>query len=142
MIRYQLYKENEGEMSNESPGLASPSKGVRAKAAVVKQNKRSLNQKAAAKHAGNNRMSPKSFVRKTKTAKSIYKKIEKGQKEMRESEIIHWVQCEACYKWRRLPEGYSKQAVKKKFLCNYSKGNTCETSEESWRRHYTTISTD
>lgn len=75
-------------------------------------------------------------VKKSRVSGTEKSSNEKSQK------IIHWVQCEACYKWRKIPAGHNKAKVKEHFYCNFFGGNTCETLEESWRRHYTTISKD
>lgn len=100
----------------------------------------------------NSRKSPRLSSNDKKIAKKNMKTIKKGadpksskksvEKKSPKESIQEWVQCESCYKWRKIPAGVSKLSVKKKFYCDFFKGNTCETTEESWRRHYTTIAKD
>ena len=139
MIRYQLYKENE---TSEEHDISTPKKSL-TRADQIKNNKKVITKKAISKNSKSSRKRPRISIADKKVIKNNLKKIKKTNSHTSDGEeIVHWVQCEACYKWRKIPKGLSKQAVKKKFLCSFSKGHTCETTEESWRRHYTTISVE
>ena len=140
MIRYQLYKENETPEFE----ISTPKKSL-AKSDQIKNAKKSVNKKAVNKKTS--RKSPRISLNDKKTTLGSKQKIKKivkktGNKSYTADgeEIVHWVQCEQCYKWRKIPNGFSKQALKKRFICNFVKGQTCETTEDSWRRHYTIIS--
>ena len=91
------------------------------------------------------RIPPMSKLKKSSRLTRLSKKISKektSKKLKKDEEIVHWVQCESCYKWRKIPSGQSKAHFKKKFYCEFLEGNTCETSEESWRSRYTVIARD
>ena len=147
MIRYQLYTENElPDDQTDQTNSSCEAKNSTMKSQKIKEVKKITVIKIT--KANSNRKSPRIVTNNRKNQKPTEKKIKKTntkklQKEIsKEEQLIHWVQCEACYKWRRIPSGFNKNVLKKKFYCNFFKANTCETSEESWRRHYTTISKD
>lgn len=145
MIRYQLYQENQKadeEYEKQGEIIYSQRKSTPGKLSKGKD-KKAVNGKVKAKKSSQNNRS----VRKVKESKaSGLKKIKKDKKnkkvgnDSKKDDIVHWVQCEKCYKWRRIPPGFNKKDLKKNFWCKMFKGCTCETNEESWRRHYTTIS--
>jgi len=152
MIRYQLYQENkavEDEEKKQGEILFNSKKSPKKLGSVVKGEKEKMNQKVKVKkNSKSNRMSVRlnketkaaglKKIKKDEKFKKDEKKVKKGSSN--KDELVDWVQCEGCYKWRRITSGYNKKDVKKSFYCKFFKGSTCETSEESWRRHYTTIS--
>ena len=147
MIRYQLYQENVDpeQLTDQISSDDCERKGSTSKSQKLKETKKATVIKIT--KANTNRKSPRIVTNSKKILKPS-EKIKKGnnkksqEKTVKEEQLIHWVQCEGCYKWRRIPSGFNKNVLKKRFLCNFFKANTCETSEESWRRHYTTISKD
>lgn len=58
-----------------------------------------------------------------------------------QEQIVDWIQCEDCYKWRKIPEGERVENLKKnRFVCRVLQRYSCLTEEERWRRQYTTLS--
>ena len=51
----------------------------------------------------------------------------------------HWIQCDSCFKWRKVDSLKCFNKLKKKFTCFELNNYTCETPEIKWRRKYKVI---